>query len=199
MDMALTIVESPNASAGQKALAGGYFAAEVGLHVLVVAGTAVVGCAVASPGCAAALGAGGSSTASAAGTVATVGTAATAACADGDCTNEVRAVGQTVANAACADGDCTNEATTAAQTAQQAFQLSKHALQRMAQRGVTLEQVQTTISNSKPFQYFHEGVWKTGFYDPVTKIFVGQAGETVTTVIANVKPQYIENLQKVAP
>jgi hypothetical protein len=48
------------------------------------------------------VGVGGTAAAGSAGTV------ATAACADGDCTNEARAIG----DALCADGDCTNEIST---------------------------------------------------------------------------------------
>ena len=50
-----------------------------------------------------------------------------------------------------------------------------------------------------PFPYFHEVVWKTGFYDPTSRIFLGTVGGRVTTVIDRVKPGYISNLQKVTP
>ena len=43
----------------------------------------------------------------------TVATGGTLACGDGDCTNEVRAVGESL----CADGNCTNELETAGRTA----------------------------------------------------------------------------------
>ena len=100
---------------------------------------------------------------------------------------------------ACGDDVCENEVRAASNATQEVLQLSKHALQRMAQRGVSLEQVQSTVNNGKSFQYFHNGVWKTGYYDPLAKIFVGEAQGTITTVITNVKPRYIENLQKVTP
>ena len=69
----------------------------------------------------------------------------------------------------------------------------------MAERGVSLNQVQAVINSAKPFKYFHEGVWNIGYYDPISRIFVGEAQGIITTVITNVKPQYIENLEKVVP
>lgn len=51
----------------------------------------------------------------------------------------------------------------------------------------------------KPFKYYHEGQWKLGYYDPKTKIFVGRAGNDITTVIDDVKPNYINNLLKSKP
>jgi RHS repeat-associated protein len=95
MDMALTIVQSPNASAGEKALAGGYIAVEGAAHVAVVAGTAVLAWEGAAATAAALSG-----SATATGAAGTAGTAATAACADGDCTNEANAAVQTVQGAA---------------------------------------------------------------------------------------------------
>ncbi|MCL6592209.1 MAG: DUF4258 domain-containing protein [Firmicutes bacterium] len=78
------------------------------------------------------------------------------------------------------------------------FKFSKHALERMTQRGVSNETVAKVMQNDS-FQYYHEGVWKTGYYDSQLKVFVGQAGDTITTVINNVSPQYIENLKAVVP
>ena len=78
-------------------------------------------------------------------------------------------------------------------------ELTKHALQRMSQRGVSLEQIQEVVSKSTPFKYFHEGAEKIGYYDPSSKIFIGEVQGKVTTVINNVKPQYIENLKKLEP
>jgi RHS repeat-associated protein len=84
IDMALTIVQSPKTSAGQKAGAGAYLFAEGAAHIAVAAGTAVL----AGEGIAAA-GTALSGSAAATGAAGTASTAATAACADGDCTNEV--------------------------------------------------------------------------------------------------------------
>lgn len=75
---------------------------------------------------------------------------------------------------------------------------SVHAIQRLAERGISSQVVQKVLG-SRPFQYFHEGVWKTGYYDAGSQVFLGRVGNVVTTVINNVKPQYIENLKKVKP
>jgi len=80
IDMALTIVQSPNASAGDKALAGGYLFFEGAAHGALAVGTAGLACVAAGPGCVAAVeGALG------------IGAAASA---DGDPTNEVQAAVQ---------------------------------------------------------------------------------------------------------
>jgi hypothetical protein len=44
-----------------------------------------------------------------------------------------------------------------------------------------------------------QGVTKTGYYDPVARTFVGTVDDTVTTVIRNASPNYIQNLQAAAP
>jgi hypothetical protein len=93
MDLALEIVQHPDASLQDKALAGGYVVAMGGAHVVAVAGTAVATSgaihAAATGGGAAAAGAGGAAT-----TATQAGSAAvTAVCADGDCANEVSKVG----------------------------------------------------------------------------------------------------------
>jgi len=97
------------------------------------------------------------------------------------------------------DGDCTNEAQAGINLLQRALQFTPHALQRMVERGVSASQVQTIVNAQQPFPYFHAGVWKTGYYDAAAKIFVGELQGIVTTVITNVKPQYIENLKKATP
>lgn len=80
------------------------------------------------------------------------------------------------------------------QSNQEGLELSEHAAQRMTQRGIDANQVQNTINNSQPFTYLHEGVIKTGFYDPITKIFVGTYNNQVTTIISDVSQNYINNL-----
>jgi len=81
LDMVLTIVQSDETSLGEKAIAGGYIAAEGLAHGALVAGAGMLACSAVAP-CAAAgeavLGIG------------------TKACADGDCTNEVQAASQTL-------------------------------------------------------------------------------------------------------
>ncbi len=85
LDMAVTILKSDQASPSQKAAAGAYVAAEGGAHLMLAAGAVML----AGEGAGALL-----SGTSAAGASATAEAAATAACADGDCTNEVRVITQ---------------------------------------------------------------------------------------------------------
>jgi len=66
----------------------------------------------------------------------------------------------------------------------------------MAQRGISLDAVETALSQT-PFPYFHEGVWKLGYYYAGT--FVGTLNGVTTTVINSVKPSYINNLQGQTP
>ncbi len=75
IDMALTIVQHPEASAAEKIGAGVYLAVAAAAHVALAAGSAGLACGAVGPACVkpveAALGIGA------------------AACADGDCTNEI--------------------------------------------------------------------------------------------------------------
>jgi hypothetical protein len=93
MDLALDIVQHPDASLQDKALAGGYVVAMGGAHVVAVAGTAV-----ATGG---AIHAAATSGSAAAATTATQAgsTAVTAACADGDCANEASKVSHVIERA----------------------------------------------------------------------------------------------------
>jgi len=75
---------------------------------------------------------------------------------------------------------------------------SEHPLLRMAQRGVSVPQLEEVLG-AQPFQFYHEGVWKTGYYDPVRRIFVSQYQGVIMTVITEAKPQYIENLLRARP
>jgi RHS repeat-associated protein len=74
--------------------------------------------------------------------------------------------------------------------------MTNHALLRIAERNITLKQVEETILNGDTFKYFHEGEWKQGYYNPKTKLFIGSVGNRITTIIDNVKQKYIDNLLK---
>ena len=78
------------------------------------------------------------------------------------------------------------------------LKISKHAERRMAQRNINVQQLEATLAK-EPFPYFHEGVWKTGYYDPATKLFAGSVRGEITTVINNATPQYIRNLMRARP
>jgi hypothetical protein len=123
----------------------------------------------------------------------TVQCAATAVGATANQISSLAQRGQAPMTAACADGDCTNEV----KVGNKAIELTQHALQRMAERQISLTQVQQTINSGNSFQYYHEGIWKTGFYDPITKIFVGMTEKVTTVMYTN--PGYIENLKNLTP
>ncbi len=79
--------------------------------------------------------------------------------------------------------------------------ISNHARIRMQERGISQSQVQKTVENNKPFDYYHERTWKQGYYDQKTRVFVGQVKDSgrITTVIDNVKQSYINNLKSLKP
>lgn len=87
----------------------------------------------------------------------------------------------------------------AGETIAMQLEVSEHALERMGQRGITLERLQATVSTGERFKYFHDGIWKVGFYDAQSRTFASGAAGRILTVINNVKPQYIENLKKLTP
>jgi len=80
------------------------------------------------------------------------------------------------------------------------FEFSPHSLERLAQRGVSIDDASALLGDSsKSFQYFHDGAWKTGFYDPSSRLFIGTANGNVTTVIGNASQNYINNLMAAQP
>jgi hypothetical protein len=76
--------------------------------------------------------------------------------------------------------------------------VSAHAAERMTGRGLSIEAVESTLKNPS-FPYWHEGAWKTGYYDPSTRAFVGTVNGQVTTVIGKASPNYINNLKAAHP
>jgi RHS repeat-associated protein len=80
------------------------------------------------------------------------------------------------------------------------YNFSDHSVKRIAERiGVGNERnVLNVLQNSKPFNYFHEGSNKIGYYDQASKMFVGKAADTgkITTIITNASKNYIKNLIK---
>ena len=65
----------------------------------------------------------------------------------------------------------------------------------MYERGVSKEMVETVISTAAPFQYIHGGAPKTAYYDPLRRILVTLAGETITTVMIGVSDGYVASLK----
>ena len=74
------------------------------------------------------------------------------------------------------------------------LELSPHAAQRITERNVQLDEVIETLGK-ETFEYFHNGVIKTAFYDPVARLMLGSVDDVVTTVMTQVKPIYIQNLR----
>lgn len=91
--------------------------------------------------------------------------------------------------------DSAGDATMFVNRGSQAIEVSSHAARRMTQRGISIDVVESTLTHS-PFQYFHQGVWKSGYYDPAARTFIGTVDDTVTTVIDNASPNYIQNLRR---
>jgi hypothetical protein len=56
----------------------------------------------------------------------------------------------------------------------------------------------TSALKMQPFKYYHEGVWKLGYYDPATRVFLGRVGTTITTVFKT-SQNYINNLMSLKP
>ena len=69
----------------------------------------------------------------------------------------------------------------------------------MERRGLTLDAVEEVVTSQQPFRYFHSGVWKTGYYDTASRVFVGTIDDMVTTDISAASPRYIQNLQAAQP
>lgn len=79
--------------------------------------------------------------------------------------------------------------------------VSEHAAERMTQRGITIDALDSTLSQPS-FQYWQPGAnagWRTGFYDPVSKVFATTANGEVVTVINNASQTYINNVMGRVP
>ncbi len=51
-----------------------------------------------------------------------------------------------------------------------------------------MDEVLSVMKRARPFSYRQAGVLKTGYYDPDRMIFIAERGDSVTTVISNVRP-----------
>ena len=79
------------------------------------------------------------------------------------------------------------------------LRLTKHAERRMEQRGVTRAQFDAAVARGEKFRYFHDGKWKTGYYDESTGVFIAADGAAVLTVISGATPSYIRRLKRAKP
>jgi hypothetical protein len=70
----------------------------------------------------------------------------------------------------------------------------------MTNRGVGLDEVQNVLGSSSPFRYCHENVWKTGYYDAASNVFVGTyQGIARSVIVPKSGYGYIQNLMKAQP
>jgi hypothetical protein len=79
--------------------------------------------------------------------------------------------------------------------------VSEHAAERMTQRGISIDALDSTLSQPS-FQYWQPGAnagWRTGFYDPASKVFATTANGEVVTVINNASQTYINNVMARVP
>lgn len=73
---------------------------------------------------------------------------------------------------------------------------TRHAVQRLQQRGVSEEDAQAVLERT-PFSYRHDDQYKIGYYDPDSKIFVAKTVDgNINTVMTNVDQAYINRLRE---
>ncbi|MEU0157045.1 polymorphic toxin-type HINT domain-containing protein, partial [Micromonospora fulviviridis] len=73
--------------------------------------------------------------------------------------------------------------------------LTGHALQRLQQRGVSVDEARAALSKD-PFSYYHDGQWKSGYYDPRSKVFIAKTIDgNINTVMTGVDKAYINRLR----
>ncbi len=90
------------------------------------------------------------------------------------------------------------EATMSLRSGNSMLTVSEHAAERMTERGVSIDGAEAALTRD-PFPYFHDGVWKTGYYDPGQKLFLGSVDGNITTVITRATASYIRNLKDLVP
>lgn len=90
------------------------------------------------------------------------------------------------------------EATMSLRAGSESMEVSEHAALRMTQRDVSIDAAEAELAQ-KPFQYFHQNLWKTGYYDPASGVFVGSANGQIRTVINQASTGYISNLKAAVP
>jgi hypothetical protein len=90
------------------------------------------------------------------------------------------------------------EATMSLRAGSTSLEVSEHAALRLTQRGISIDEAEATLAQDS-FQYLHQNVWKTGYYDSTTRIFLGSVSGKVTTVIKDASLKYINNLKAAKP
>ncbi|MFF9601688.1 polymorphic toxin-type HINT domain-containing protein [Streptomyces sp. NPDC014684] len=72
---------------------------------------------------------------------------------------------------------------------------TRHAVQRLRDRGVD-EDTAMAVMEREPFSYYHQGQYKSGYYDPKSRIFVAKTVDgNVNTVITDVGQDYVNRLR----
>ena len=72
---------------------------------------------------------------------------------------------------------------------------TRHAMQRLGQRGVSEADARAVLERD-PFSYYHDDQWELGYYDPRSKVFIAKTIDgNINTVMTNVDRAYIERLQ----
>lgn len=74
--------------------------------------------------------------------------------------------------------------------------ITRHAAERMLQRGVTVKNIQKAVRVGKLFAYSHNGIVKIGYYDEALKVFlaVDKRHEKIITTIKNTSKVYVYRL-----
>jgi hypothetical protein len=78
------------------------------------------------------------------------------------------------------------------------MKMGDHSIEQLAARSMSLEDVEAATATT-PFRYYHEEIWKTGYYDATNNVFVGTVGGKITTVIRPRSINYINNLKAARP
>lgn len=79
------------------------------------------------------------------------------------------------------------------------LRLTKHARQRMAERGVSEAQVRAAVEKGESFPYYHDGRWKKGYFDESAGLFVAANGGDVITVFKGADRGYVNRLKRKKP
>ena len=78
------------------------------------------------------------------------------------------------------------------------MEVEAHGIERIAFRSISLREVEAATTMA-PFRYYHEGLWKVGYYDPASNLFVGTIDNVVATVIRPRNGNYLRNLKAARP
>jgi len=78
------------------------------------------------------------------------------------------------------------------------IEVQAHGIERIAFRTISLGEVEAATATT-PFRYYHEGLWKVGYYDPASNLFVGTIDDVVATVIRPRNANYLKNLKAARP